>query len=226
MSGRAVAVVCDASPIMNLAAVGRLGLLRELAGTVVVPEAVRREIVRDRDLPGAREIEAEEWIGVERVRDRERVTLLSLELDAGEAETIALALQLRSAGRDPRVVMDERLGRAVCDRLGIARTGVVGVLIAAKRRGLLAGIGPRARGTQGARFPPERPRRRAGAPCGRRVALLMLAPPMAACIVPESVVRGIEGPPRPRRRTRRLPHGRACISVRSLNTARRYRRAV
>ncbi len=138
----AVAVVSDASPIMNLAAVGRLDLLRQLGGEIRIPEAVRDEMVRGWGLPGAKEVETEPWIVTERVVDRTQVALLSAELDEGEAEVVALALQLRAASQEPRVVMDESLGRAVCDRLGIAKTGVVGVLIAARQRGLLPEIRP------------------------------------------------------------------------------------
>ncbi len=142
MSAAASGIVSDASPIMNLAAVGRLDLLHKLGGTILIPEAVREEIVRGRGLPGAREVETQQWIVTRHVEDRTRVALLSAELDDGEAEAIALALQLRAVGQQPRVVMDERFGRAVCGRLGIECIGVVGVLIAAKRREVLGEIGP------------------------------------------------------------------------------------
>ena len=40
-------VVSDTSPVTNLAAVGPLGLLRELFGQVEIPEAVWRELTAE-----------------------------------------------------------------------------------------------------------------------------------------------------------------------------------
>lgn len=39
-------VVCDASPLIGLARIGKVGLLAQLFGKVVVPEAVWDEIYR------------------------------------------------------------------------------------------------------------------------------------------------------------------------------------
>jgi len=53
---------------------------------------------------------------------------------AGEAEAIVLAREIG----DALVLMDERMGRAAAIRLGLRVTGLVGVLIEARERGLLA----------------------------------------------------------------------------------------
>ncbi len=66
------------------------------------------------------------------------VTALRLELDAGEAEAIALAVE-RNADL---IVLDERIGRRAAQRLGLTVVGTLGVLIAAKDRGLLAAVRP------------------------------------------------------------------------------------
>ncbi|MCT7983462.1 DUF3368 domain-containing protein [Laspinema sp. A4] len=59
-------------------------------------------------------------------------------LDPGEAEAIALARELNA----DRLLIDERKGRAVASRLGIKLTGVLGILIVAKRRELITEIKP------------------------------------------------------------------------------------
>lgn len=66
------------------------------------------------------------------------VRALRQELDAGEAEAIGLAVE--SAAE--LLLMDERLGRDVARHLGIACLGTVGVLVAAKRKGLIPAIKP------------------------------------------------------------------------------------
>ena len=61
---------------------------------------------------------------------------LRRDLDLGEAETIALALEL-GAGR---VVLDERDGRRFAQRHDLAVIGTLGVLVEAKNQGLLSHI--------------------------------------------------------------------------------------
>ena len=72
------------------------------------------------------------------MRNTALVQALELELDAGEAEAIALALE-QSAGM---ILLDEHLGRHGATRLGLMMTGAPGVLIAAKDRELLAAVRP------------------------------------------------------------------------------------
>jgi predicted nucleic acid-binding protein len=66
------------------------------------------------------------------------VQALQQELAAGEAEAIALALEI---GAD-FLLMDEHLGRETAAHLGLRCVGLVGVLIAAKRNGLIQAIKP------------------------------------------------------------------------------------
>ncbi len=64
--------------------------------------------------------------------------MLKADLDLGEAEAIALALELNA----DRLLMDERLGRAAAIRAGLQVTGVLGILIAAKRNNLIPEVKP------------------------------------------------------------------------------------
>ena len=132
-------VVSDASPIIGLAAVGRLGLLQDLYGRVLMPEAVREEVAAaGPGAPGASAVREAAWIGALAVRDRRLVDALTGEVDRGEAEAVALAVE---AGAD-LLLMDERRGRAVAARLGQRVVGVCGVLVEAKGRGLLPAVRP------------------------------------------------------------------------------------
>ena len=130
-------VVADASPLIGLAAAGAFHLLHNLFDQVTVTAAVRDEVLAGGSRPGARDLtEAIEngWIEVAAVRaDSEHFT----ELGAGEASTLALAIE--SPDRC-LVLMDEPLGRAHARAHGIAVTGLAGVLLAAKRGGFISSV--------------------------------------------------------------------------------------
>lgn len=72
------------------------------------------------------------------VTNRALVDSLRLELDAGEAEAIALAIELKA----DLVLLDERLARRVVTGLGLKFAGVLGLLVEAKRRGLILLVKP------------------------------------------------------------------------------------
>jgi predicted nucleic acid-binding protein len=132
-------VVSNASPIVNLAAVGQLDLLRQLYGQVLIPQAVHKEIViAGRGQSGATEVETFDWIESRRVTDWIAVASLQLELDEGEAEAIALAAELKA----DLLLLDERKGRVVASRLGLKFVGLLGVLVEAKHKGLILAVRP------------------------------------------------------------------------------------
>jgi hypothetical protein len=134
-----VIVVGDASPLIALSAVARLDLLRELFGTVLIPEAVYVEIVKSgAGLPGAKEVDEAEWITPRAVGNTGFVKVLGLDLDPGESEAIVLALE---TGAD-LLLMDERKARRTATRLGLKVAGTLGFLVLAKQAGLLQEIRP------------------------------------------------------------------------------------
>jgi len=125
--------VSNTSPIFNLARIQRLDLLREQFGTVWIPEAVNAELrsVPDRDTGRAIEDAREAgWLENRPASNATLITLLTAELHRGEAEAIALALELNVE----RVLIDERDGRILARDLGLPVTGVLGILLRAKNK--------------------------------------------------------------------------------------------
>jgi predicted nucleic acid-binding protein len=136
-----VIVISDTSAITNLAAIQHLHLLPQLYSQVTVPEAVYRELADiDPPVPGTLEAQSAAWLQVRPVTDLSVVQRLQNEarLDPGESEAIALALELNA----DLLLIDERRGRAEADRLGLKITGLLGILVEAKRRNLIAAVKP------------------------------------------------------------------------------------
>jgi len=108
-----VPVVSDASPLILYASVGRLALLHELFGEIVVPPAVWSEITAGGvGRRGAQEVESAPWIRQQAPLRSPAAHGLPGDLDAGEAEAIALAVEAvepagtRRAAPRPRLLMN------------------------------------------------------------------------------------------------------------------------
>lgn len=132
-------VVSNTSPITNLAAISQLVLLQQLYGTIVIPQAVYDEMAGvGRVVAGSVEVQTKSWIQTQQVTNKALVTALQLELDGGEAEAIALAIELKA----DLLLLDERRGRTVASRFGLKFTGILGVLIEAKHKGVISAVKP------------------------------------------------------------------------------------
>lgn len=124
--------VVDASPLIFLAKLERLDLLRQAAGSVCLPQAVADEIQARPDMATqVLEQALQTWIEVRVVDNRMAVDLLLAELDLGEAEVIVLAKILNAE----YVVMDDLDARRFARRVGLRPIGTLGLLLAARLRG-------------------------------------------------------------------------------------------
>ncbi|MCC5632822.1 hypothetical protein LC613_35290 [Nostoc sphaeroides CHAB 2801] len=103
-------VVCNTSPITNLAAIAQLDLLRQVYGEIVIPVAVYDELTAlTNPVPGTLEVQKLSWIQVQRVVDQAQVVEFRRKVDRGEAEALALALEVSAE----RVLIDDAAGRAI-----------------------------------------------------------------------------------------------------------------
>lgn len=131
-------VVSDTSPLRALHHLGLNHLLTELLGEVLIPPAVEAELTFPTPRFASVTIQDFANLRVEAPRDRVLIDRLSQELDAGEAEAIALASESESS----ILLIDERAGRREASRLGVPVTGTLGLLVRAKQAGHIAEIGP------------------------------------------------------------------------------------
>ena len=133
--------VSDTSPLSNLASIDRLPLLQAQFSEIFIPQAVERELAAHPDPAARARIQAamqEGWIKPAVADDSPLLKLLLQQLHRGEAEAIALAIQIQA----DMVVIDEQEGRELASQAALSVIGVLGILLRAKRTGQLSAIKP------------------------------------------------------------------------------------
>lgn len=140
-SGRRVAI-SNTTPLINFAEIGRMDLMQQLFGEIVIPMAVADELrAKSKQFPRAAKVCDLPFVRVQSAKNRDLVAILRHEIHAGEAECIVLALEQSSAV----VILDDLAARVVAQQRGLPMIGTIGCLQVAKLDGLISQIGPHLR---------------------------------------------------------------------------------
>lgn len=120
-------IVSDAGPIIIFARIGRLSLLHEVTGSLLIPDAVYDEIVvKKGGMLGAAEVAQAAWIQKTSVANRSIIDGLPNVLHEGEREAIALAKE-----RGAQLLVDEIRARRVASDQGVEVIGTLTLRILA-----------------------------------------------------------------------------------------------
>lgn len=130
-------VVSNSTILIGLTRINKLDLLKKLFSKVYIPDAVFNELTQV-EKAGASEIKKASYLIEKSPKDTKEVSLLLGNLDKGEAEVLALSKELNA----DLVLIDEEKARKVVVLAGFEVMGLMGVLLAAKRNGLLKSIKP------------------------------------------------------------------------------------
>ena len=133
-------IVSDTGPIIGLAKIGKIILLKNIADEVIIPPMVYKELF-GKTGPESNEIDQalNTFIMVKRDMAVEEAVKIELAgLGEGEKQAIGLASRLDN---DVILLLDDRAGREVAARLNIFTTGLIGLLLVAKEKGLVESVG-------------------------------------------------------------------------------------
>ena len=134
-------VVTDKDPMIGLGRISRFSVIKRRYKSITIPPRVLEELCITSDRPGARALSeaiADGWISIVSPKKTHASGMLSLILDAGKAE----AIQLASERNAQLLVIDDRRGREIALSRGIKINGTGGILIAAKKAGILGKVKP------------------------------------------------------------------------------------
>jgi predicted nucleic acid-binding protein len=133
MSSDGIAI--DSSALITLFRSGQAQLLPQLFTHIIVPEAVWQEVTSEKDDAAAHGIVRAPWLKRESVIPSPRILAWSL----GKGETAVLSRALEEPSL--RVVIDDQDARRCAQAMAIPMWGTGGVLLLAKRRGLIPSVG-------------------------------------------------------------------------------------
>lgn len=129
-------IVSDAGPLIGLARIGKLKILKKLFEKVYIPEAVYKELAIESGKEGAKILKKEvnsDWI----IHEKGIIVPQKIQniLDLGESEAIVLAQKKKAL-----LLIDEKKGRKVAAAEGVSFTGTGALLIRAKQKGYITSV--------------------------------------------------------------------------------------
>jgi len=131
-------LISNTSPMQYLYQLDRLDILPALSTQVVIPPAVVDELAVGRSLG----LHLPDPLTLGWVEIRRPISVLALPLitDLGPGETEVLMLGLETS--QAVVILDDALGRQVAETLNLHLTGTLGLLLDAKKAGLIPAVKP------------------------------------------------------------------------------------
>lgn len=128
-------VAVNASPLIALFQSGQSELLPQLFDDIIVPESVWREVAETKhDDVAATGLRSATWAKKTSVSISPRIEPWNL--GAGESAVLSVAL----VETDCRALVDDRAARRCAKTIGVRTLGTGGLLVLAKRRGLVTSV--------------------------------------------------------------------------------------
>jgi len=129
-------IISNTGPMIGLAKIDKLSLLNDLAEEVLIPPLVYRELLGKYGWESNRiDLALKNFIKVTELSDiSNEIEQVISTLDDGEKQVISLG---SITSHKFILLLDDKAGRNAVKKLGLPTTGLVGVLILAKEKGLI-----------------------------------------------------------------------------------------
>jgi predicted nucleic acid-binding protein len=121
-------IILDTSCLILLSKINELDLLKQLSGKVYITSIIQKEYRKG--IPA--------WIEIVDPSDNHYQTILEMDLDKGEASSIALSLEIENG----ILIIDDLKGRKVAEKLSLKYSGTFGMILKAKELGIIKSVKP------------------------------------------------------------------------------------
>ena len=134
-------IICDTGPIIALAKIDKIYLLKGIAEEVLIPPMVFKELLgKVGDESNQIDRALSDIIRIKESGALDPAAEKALAgLGEGEKQAIGLAFNLK---KDILLLLDDRAGRECAEKLNIPTTGLIGLLLILKQKGLVEDIVP------------------------------------------------------------------------------------
>lgn len=132
-------VIVNSTPLIALCNIDRMDLLKSVYGRIVIPQAVFDEVTAKDDSACRQIKQRPDWIEVKHISDNSQKQMYRAKLHDGEVEVMILAQETPTADL---VIIDDNTAKKTAKFLGLHVTGTLGVILRAKRGGLIERIEP------------------------------------------------------------------------------------
>jgi predicted nucleic acid-binding protein len=89
-------VVSNTTPIITLLGIGKLEILQKLYGKIFIPQAVAKEVLVGKNKFAFVDLEQIGWVVIKKVENELLLKTFLQDLDEGEAEALALAIEMKA----------------------------------------------------------------------------------------------------------------------------------
>lgn len=134
-------VIVNSTPLIVLCRIGKLNILKAMYEEIIIPSAVFREVTAKDDSVCVQIESAGEWVHIEQIKDYSEKKMYKAKLHDGEVEVMILAQEQNA----DLVILDDNAAKKTAKYLGLIVTGTLGVLVKAKRQGIIEEVRPLAR---------------------------------------------------------------------------------
>jgi len=130
-------VIADSSCLIGLSKIGKLEVLQQLFGKILIPEAVYHEVViQGSGRVGAEDVKNANWIEKRKVQNELAVKAFRINIGHGESEAIALATESKA----DFIILDDLKARQTSEELGLPVIGTIAVLQKSVEKGIIENL--------------------------------------------------------------------------------------
>ena len=132
-------VIVNSTPLSVLCNINKLDILKKLYGEIIIPDAVFKEVTEKADSACQILKSSLDWIHVKTITNESDKKMYKAKLHAGEVEVMILAQEIEGT---TLVIIDDNAAKKTAKYLGLTVTGTIGVLLKAKRSGIISEVYP------------------------------------------------------------------------------------
>jgi len=119
-------IISDTACLILFDKIGEFEILRKLFQTVTITSIIAEEFKK----------QTPDWVIIKDPQNTDNVVNYSKIVDQGEASALALSIEIENS----LLIFDDLKARKLAEELNLKYTGSIGILVLAKRRGLIEDI--------------------------------------------------------------------------------------